>query len=63
VIGDRIDHDMQPAKALGMQTIRMMRGRFAHEPSPRALFDQTFTGFDSVLDYLEFTLKRSETGL
>jgi putative hydrolase of the HAD superfamily len=63
VIGDRIDHDMQPARALGMQTMRIARGRYAHEPSSAALIDQSFAGFDGVLDYLESILKSSEAGL
>lgn len=59
MIGDRIDHDMAPAKALGMHTIRVARGRHAHLPSPTGQVDATFTSLDGVLDYLRLLLKKS----
>jgi putative hydrolase of the HAD superfamily len=52
MIGDRVDHDMAPAKALGMHTIRVARGRYAHLSSPAGQVDATFTSLDGVLDYL-----------
>jgi len=51
MIGDRVDHDMAPAKALGMHTIRVARGRYAHLSSPKGEVDATFSSLDGVLDY------------
>jgi putative hydrolase of the HAD superfamily len=59
MIGDRVDHDMAPAKALGMHTIRLARGRYAHLPSSTGQVDATFTSLDGVLDYLRPLLKKS----
>jgi putative hydrolase of the HAD superfamily len=58
MIGDRVDHDMAPAKALGMHTIRVARGRYAHVPSPKDQVDATFSSLDGVLDYLHPLLKK-----
>lgn len=58
IIGDRVDHDMAPARALGMHTIRVARGRYAHLPSPKGEVDATFSSLDSVLDYLHPLLKK-----
>lgn len=58
MIGDRVDHDMAPAKALGMHTIRVARGRYAHLPSPKGEVDATFSSLDGVLDYLHPLLKK-----
>lgn len=58
MIGDRVDHDMAPAKALGMHTIRVGRGRYAHVPSPKGDVDATFSSLDGVLDYLHPFLKK-----
>ena len=59
MIGDRVDHDMAPAKTLGMRTIRVARGRYAHLPSPTGQVDATFTSLDGVLDYLRPLPKKS----
>ena len=59
MIGDRVDHDMAPAKVLGMHTIRVARGRYAHLPSSTGQVDATFTSLDGVLDYLRPLLKKS----
>jgi putative hydrolase of the HAD superfamily len=53
MIGDRIDHDMQPAKALGMTTIRLLRGRFKNDGLASDTVDRSFHDFAPVLDYLE----------
>lgn len=59
MIGDRSDHDMAPAKALGMRTIRVARGRYAHLPSPTGQVDATFTSLDGVLDCLRPLFRKS----
>jgi len=53
MIGDRIDHDMQPAKALGMTTIRLLRGRFKNDGLASDAIDKSFHDLAPVLDYLE----------
>jgi len=53
MIGDRIDHDMQPAKALGMTTIRLLRGRFKYDESATDTVDASFHDLAPVLDYIE----------
>jgi putative hydrolase of the HAD superfamily len=42
MIGDRVDHDMVPAKALGMKTIRIKRGRYASVESDPQVIDYEF---------------------
>lgn len=42
MIGDRLDHDMIPAKSLGMTTIRIKRGRYASIDSDPAVTDYEF---------------------
>ena len=59
MIGDRVDHDLAPAKALGVHTIRVARGRYAHLPSSTGQVDATFTSLDDVLDSLRPLLKKS----
>ena len=59
MIGDRVDHDMAPAKALGMHTIRVARGRYAHMPSLTGQVDATCSSLDGVLDYLRPLLRKS----
>ncbi len=53
MIGDRVDHDLKPAKSLGMRTIRIARGRYRGQPSPPHLVDLSLPSFDGVLAYLK----------
>jgi putative hydrolase of the HAD superfamily len=59
MIGDRVDHDMAPAKKVGMHTIRVARGRYAHLPSSTGQVDATFSSLDGALDYLRPLFKKS----
>jgi putative hydrolase of the HAD superfamily len=59
MVGDRVDHDMAPAKKVGMHTIRVARGRYAHLPSSTGQVDATFSSLDGALDYLRPLFKKS----
>jgi putative hydrolase of the HAD superfamily len=53
MVGDRVDNDMAPAKALGMFTVRVVRGRYADQPSPPDLVDISLPDLYSLPDLLK----------
>ena len=53
MIGDRVDHDLTPAKSLGMYTVRITRGRYTSQSSPKQVVDLSLPSLDGVLDYLK----------
>lgn len=50
MIGDRVDNDLIPAKALGMQTVRILSGPFSVSPSPEGAADATVLSLSALLD-------------
>ena len=53
MVGDRVDHDLTPAKSLGMYTVRITRGRYTSQSSPKGVVDLSLPSLDGVLDYLK----------
>ena len=53
MIGDRVDHDLTPAKSLGMYTVRITRGRYTSQSSPTQIVDLSLPSLEGVLDYLK----------
>lgn len=53
MVGDRVDHDLTPAKSLGMYTVRITRGRYTSQSSPKQVVDLSLPSLDGVLDYLK----------
>ena len=48
MIGDRVDNDLIPAKALGMQTVRVLTGPFSASPSPEDAADATVRSLSAL---------------
>ena len=38
MVGDRLDHDIFPAKLLGMRTVRVLLGPYRHQEPPTFLY-------------------------
>ena len=53
MVGDRVDHDLTPAKSLGMYTVRITRGRYTSQSSPTQIVDLSLPSLEGVLDYLK----------
>ena len=50
MIGDRFDNDLAPAKALGMQTVRVLSGPFAAFSFHDGSIDATVPSLSALLD-------------
>ena len=53
MVGDRVDHDLTPAKSLGMYTVRITRGRYTSQSLSKGVVDLSLPSLDGVLDYLK----------
>jgi putative hydrolase of the HAD superfamily len=53
MIGDRVDHDLTPAKSLGMHTVRITRGRYTSQSSSKGVVDLSLPSLEGVLEYLK----------
>jgi HAD superfamily hydrolase (TIGR01549 family) len=55
MVGDRLDYDIRPARAAGMQAVWMLRGEAPDEPTPQQLSEATATirGLDELPETLE----------
>ena len=55
MVGDRLDHDIFPAKLLGMKTVRVLRGPYRRQQPPTFLYvpDVSISGLSHLLRALE----------